>query len=154
MKRKETFGDETPLILPQTGLEAGTARWDNAEVEIAQIDGCEAEHTLTFHFPEAGLIIVQDLMFNNAHSFPLGNHAKWISTLETIRGTEELRLVGCGHGLPAIPAAMTDAIAYLKVHKEVLVIENSAESAISSLIEQFPGYEGEGALRFISNLYQ
>lgn len=153
-KRKEAFGDETPLVLPKGSLRTGTQQWDGVEVEIAQLDDCESEHAVTFYIPEAALLIAQDLMFNNVHTFPLGNHPSWIAALENMRVTEGLRLVGCGHGLPAMPAAITDTIAYLRVQSEVLAAQTTAEGAISALTERFPGYEGESALRFVAALYQ
>ena len=154
LKRKEQFNDDTVLSLPKGTLQVGNNNWDGVKVVVNQINDCEAEHTLTFHIPEVGLMIVQDLMFNNAHSFPLGNHTNWISTLETIRNTEGLRLLGCGHGLPATTGAITDSIAYLKFQKAVFGNEKDAESASTALKLAFPHYEGQDSLRFISALYK
>jgi len=154
LKRKEQFGDETPLVLPEGTLTSGEHEWDGVNVVINQINDCESEHTLTFHIPEAGLMIVQDLMFNNAHAFPLGNHDNWIKELRKIRDVEGLRLLGCGHGLPATSGAVTDSIAYLEFQKTIFGIEKDAESAINSLKSKYPGFEGQSSLRFIENLYK
>lgn len=152
-KRKKQFKDDTPLVLPKGTLITGDNDWDGLQVEVSQIDDCEAEHTLTFYIPEAGLMIVQDLMFNNAHSFPLGNHANWIKALEKIRDTEGIRLLGCGHGLPATVGAISDSIAYLNFQKAVFGSEEDAESATNALKSEYPGYDGTDSLRFISALY-
>lgn len=154
VKRKSTFKDSTPLILPEGTLEVGETTWDGLQVNIKQFNNCESEHALTFHIPEAGLMIVQDLMFNNAHSFPLGNHANWIKALESIRETDGLRLIGCGHGLPATAGAISDSIAYLEFQKAIFSEEKDAESASDALKLKFPEYDGESSLRFISLLYK
>lgn len=153
LKRKEHLQDDTALVLPEGTLQLGENNWDGVPVVVNQIDGCESEHTLTFHFPEAGLMVVQDLMFNNAHAFPLGKHSNWVPALEDIRNTEGLRLLGCGHGLPATVGAVTDSIAYLDFQKAVFAEETDAESATNSLKSKFPNYEGQDSLRFVSALY-
>jgi glyoxylase-like metal-dependent hydrolase (beta-lactamase superfamily II) len=154
VNRKQQFKDDTPLTLPVGELPIGEGSWDGVPVIIAQVDNCESEHALTFHFPEAGLMIVQDLMFNNAHAFPMGNHPNWIEKLESVRNTEALRLLGCGHGLPATPGAVSDSIAYLNFQKQVFGTAKDAESAIAALQTQFPSYEGQSALRFVNALYK
>ena len=153
IKRKEQFGDKTPLVLPEGSLAIGNTEWDGMNVVVGQINDCESEHALTFHIPEAGLMIVQDLMFNNAHAFPLGNHQNWVRELKKIRDVEGLRLLGCGHGLPATSGAITDSIAYLEFQQAVFGTEKDAESAINSLKSRFPRFEGQGSLRFIANRY-
>lgn len=152
--RKEMFKDSTPLNKPKGVLEKGTMQWDGVDVIVDQIDGCEAEHMATFHFPEAGLMIVQDLMFNNVHTFPLGNHERWIAALEKIRATEGLQIVGCGHGLPATTGAISDTMSYLAIQKEILNTETTSENAVLALTNRFPNYDGLSVLRFVEMLYK
>ncbi len=154
LKRKETFKDDTPLVLPKGTMQLGVNSWDGLQVVINQVTDCESEHALTFHIPEAGLMIVQDLMFNNAHAFPLGNQTNWISALNDVRNTEGLRLLGCGHGLPATTGAIADSIAYLEFQKSVFGTEKDAEAAIAALTKKFPNFDGQSSLRFISALYK
>ena len=153
-KRKSQFGDSTPLILPEGSLKTGEHDWDGVRVVINQINDCEAEHALTFYFPDAGLMIVQDLMFNNVHAFPLGNHSNWIDTLKNIREEQGVRIIGCGHGLPATVGAVTDSIAYLEFQKAVFSEEQDADSAITALKSHYPKFEGNSVLRFVSGVYQ
>lgn len=154
VKRKSQFGDTSPLVLPAGTLSTGEQDWDGFRVLVSQINDCESEHTLTFHLPEIGLMIVQDLMFNNAHAFPLGSHSNWINKLREIRETEGLKLLGCGHGLPATSGAITDSIAYLEFQKAVFGNQKDAESATSALMAEFPKFEGQSSLRFVENLYK
>lgn len=152
--RKQTLGDTTALRLPEAGLAAGGQSWDGIAVEIAEVKDAEAANTLTFHIPEAGLMIAQDLLYANAHAFPLGNTPNWISALKDIRATEGLRLVGAGHGLPASPGAVDDAIAYLTFQSAVLEKSTDAEAAIAALREAYPGYGAADLLGFAKYRFQ
>ena len=152
--RKEQMGDTTPLYAPSGGLATGSASWDGVAVEIAQIEDAEAANTLTFHFPEAGLIIAQDLLYASAHAFPLGNVSNWIAALEAIRDTEGLKVIGAGHGLPASPGAVDDAIAYLRFQNEVIANSADAKAAVAAITEAYPRYGGEDLLAFVNFRFQ
>lgn len=152
--RKEQLGDTTELYMPAGGLATGTASWDGVAVEIAEIKDAEAANTLTFHFPEAGLIVAQDLLYASAHAFPLGNTANWISALETIRDTEGLKVIGAGHGLPASPGAVDDAISYLNFQNDVISNSADAETAIAAMSDAYPGYGGNDLLSFVNFRFQ
>lgn len=152
--RKEQLGDTTALHMPTGGLATGSAAWDGVAVEIAEIKDAEAANTLTFHFPEAGLMIAQDLLYASAHAFPLGNTPNWIAALEGIRDTEGLKVIGAGHGLPASPGAVDDAISYLKFQNEVISNSADPETAIEAIRGAYPGYGGADLLSFINYRFQ
>jgi len=152
--RKDQLGDATELYAPEGGLALGTQSWDGVAVEVAEIKDAEAANTLTFHFPEAGLTIAQDLLYAQAHAFPLGNTPNWIAALEDIRATEGLKVIGAGHGLPAGPGAVDDAIAYLTFQAEVIGASDTAEAAIAALEEAYPGYQGKDLLNFVAVRFQ
>ncbi len=153
--RKEAFGDATPLRLPETGLTTGRFDWDGAAVEIGQIADTEVEHHLTFYFPDAGLMIAQDLMYHDVHAYPAAkSRQKWIAALREIQGRDGLRLIGCGHGHPASVAAVQDAIAYLAFQGAVFDEQPDAEAATKALLEAYPHYDGEILLQFTSLVYQ
>ncbi len=143
---KEKQGDATELYMPAGGLSTGATVWDGIAVEIAEIKDAEAANTLMFHFPEAGLMIAQDLLYASAHAFPLGNTPNWIAALEAIRDTDGLRVIGAGHGLPASPGAVDDAISYLNFQNEVITNSADAETAIAAIGEAYPGYGGADLL--------
>ena len=152
--RKEKFKDTTPFRSPQGGLSAGSDTWDGVGVEIAEVKDCEASNALTFHFPEAGLMIVQDLMYANAHAFPLGKHENWIAALGKIRGADGLKVIGAGHGLPTTAGAIDDAIAYLQFQAATVGESKDAATAIAALKKQYPGYGGAALLNFVNFLYK
>jgi len=152
--RKEQLGDTTDLYMPEGGLATGSATWDGVAVEIAEVKDAEAANTLTFHFPEAGLTVAQDLLYANAHAFPLGNTPNWIAALEGIRDTEGLRVVAAGHGLPASPGAVDDAIKYLTFLNEVITNSADAEAAIAAIAAAYPGYGGLDLLSFVNFRFQ
>ncbi len=152
--RKEKFKDVTPMNVPQGSLGTGSDTWDGVNVEIAEVKDCEASNALTFHFPEAGLMIVQDLMYASAHAFPLGKHDNWIAALGRIRATDGLEVIGAGHGLPATAGAIDDAIAYLQFQAMTIGESKDGQTAIAALRQQYPGYGGAGLLNFINFLYK
>lgn len=152
--RKAQFGDTTDLYMPTGDLAPGSASWDGVAVEIAEIKDAEAAHTLTFHFPEAGLLIAQDLLYAAAHAFPLGNTPNWIAALEDVRGMEGLKVVGAGHGLPASPGAIDDAISYLRFQRDVLAEADGAEAAKAAIADAYPTYGGKDLLDFVSFQFQ
>lgn len=84
----------------------------------------------------------------------LGSHENWIAELEKMRQTVGVRLVGCGHGLPATAGAISDKIAYLKMQNAVLGREKDAQSAVNALTSQFPNYDGLSVLRFVDTHYK
>lgn len=152
--RKEQFGDTTETYLPQGGLALGAADWDGVEVQIFEVKDAEAASTLTFHVPEAGLMVVQDLLYAQAHAFPLGNTPNWIAALETVRATDGVKVIGAGHGLPAGPGAVDDAIAYLNFQNEIIQSSSDADTAIAGIADAYPGYGGKDLLGFVSYRFQ
>lgn len=152
--RKEQFGDTTDLYMPTGGLATGSATWDGVTVDIAEIKDAEAANTLTFHIPEAGLIIAQDLLYASAHAFPLGNTPNWIAALEAIRDTEGLKVIGAGHGLPASPGAVNDAISYLNFQNKIITDSGNPEAAIAALRDAYPRYGGADLLGFVNYRFQ
>ncbi|MEO0681745.1 MAG: MBL fold metallo-hydrolase [Pseudomonadota bacterium] len=152
--RKQALGDDTDLILPAGELSLGAQDWDGVAVEIAEVADAESPHALTFHLPEAGLMIAQDLLYASAHAYPLGDVPNWIAALEAIRATEGLRVVAAGHGLPAAPGALTDAIGYLTLQQQVLAEADTAEAAVAALKAAYPGYSAERLLGFVGRRFQ
>ena len=57
-----------------------------------------------------------------------------------VGGTEGLRVIGAGHGLPAAPGAITDAIAYLNFQAQVFQDQATPEDAVAALTNAYPGY--------------
>lgn len=152
-RRKEQLGDTTELYLPTGSLEVGVGDWDGVEVLISEVNDAEAAVTLTFGFPEAGLVIAQDLLYANAHAFPLGNAENWIAALQSIAATDGLKVVGAGHGLPASPGAIDDAIGYLSFQQETLADSADAKTAIDALSKAYPNYGGRDLLSFVNFRY-
>ncbi|MEM6391081.1 MAG: hypothetical protein AAF825_14665, partial [Pseudomonadota bacterium] len=77
-----------------------------------------------------------------------------IAALEGIRDTEGLKVIGAGHGLPASPGAVDDAIAYLNFQNDVISNSADAETAIATLSEAYPGYGGVDLLGFVNFRFQ
>lgn len=152
--RKAQFDDTTELYLPDGGLGLGQTDWDGVEVRIAEVKDAEAPVTLTFHIPEAGLVIAQDLLYADAHAFPLGNTENWKAGLRAIGALEGLKVIGAGHGLPAAPGALDDAVAYLEFREEVIAASAGAEAAVAALSEAYPNYGAELILSFVGYRYQ
>lgn len=148
-QRKSRLGDTTAVRMPDGGLATGTTTWDGVEIVISEVTDCEAKSALLFHVPEAGLMIAQDLLYASVHAFPTGNHPNWIAALRTLGATEGLRVVGAGHGLPAAPGAIDDAIAYLTFREEVIGASADADSAIAAIDAAYPAYGAKTLLSFV-----
>ncbi|MEM6617067.1 MAG: MBL fold metallo-hydrolase [Pseudomonadota bacterium] len=151
--RKEQLSDTTDLYLPAGTLSAGAAEWDGVNVIITEVNDAEAAVTLTFAFPDAGLVIAQDLLYASAHAFPLGNAENWITALRSIAATDGLKVIGAGHGLPASPGAIDDAIAYLSFQQQTFAASADAETAINALSAAYPNYGGKDLLNFVNFRY-
>ncbi|MGJ8533475.1 MAG: MBL fold metallo-hydrolase [Alphaproteobacteria bacterium] len=152
--RKDALKDATEVVLPAGGLTIGTETWDGIEVQIGQVLDAEAAAELTFHIPEAGLYVAQDLLYANAHTFPINNSENWLAALEDMQKLEGIKVFGSGHGLPGAPGLIDDAIAYLNFQNQAIAENNDGESATAAILAKYPGYGAKDVLSFLSYRYQ
>ncbi len=151
--RKEALSDTTEVVLPTGGLTLGTTTWDGVEVQIGQVLDAEAAAELTIHIPEAGLYVAQDLIYANAHTFPINNSANWLAALEDMQQLEGIKVFGSGHGLPGAPGLIDDAIAYLNFQNQAIADNTDGASASAAILKKYPGYGARDVLSFLDYRY-
>lgn len=141
---------------PEGGVTPGTETIDGVTFEFDVVNDAEAPEHLLIKLPQAGAIVVQDLIYNNAHAFPLGNNPNWISVLESLRtlNNEGYHLVLNGHGLPSNFGEIVEAIDYLNFQTQAIANAATAQEAIDALVARYPGYGGLALAGFINFLFQ
>ncbi len=140
---------------PEGGVVGGTEIIDGVTFEFEIISDAEAPEQILIKLPEAGAVIAQDLMYNNAHFFPLGNNANWISTLEGLRPLVDdgYSLMFNGHGLPSSLGEIDEAIDYLNFQSETMANASTGQEAIDALIERYPSYGGLVLTSFVNFMF-
>lgn len=152
--RKSALNDTTEVVLPSGGLNTGVANWDGLEVQIGQVLDAESAAELTFHIPEAGLYVAQDLLYAAAHTFPINNSENWLIALEAMQKLEGIKVFGSGHGLPGAPGLIDDAIAYLNFQNQAISEHDDGDSARAAILANYPGYGARDVLSFVDYRYQ
>lgn len=135
--------------VPEGELTAGELTIDGVTLTLEVVNNAEAPEHLLVKVPDAGVMVLQDLVYNNIHFFPGQDRANWIVVLEELRETfDGYDTIFPGHGLPTTKGEFDSAIHYLTFADELATSSNSAETVITTLQEEFPGYEGNGLLPF------
>jgi glyoxylase-like metal-dependent hydrolase (beta-lactamase superfamily II) len=126
--------------LPEGGLEAGEETIDGVTIAFDIYNDAEAPEHLVLRLPEARTVIVQDLVYNNAHFFPLGNNPNWIATLEEMRSLagEGYDTLLAGHGVPTSLGDLDEAIDYLTFLEETLQDAETPEEVVSAMQARYP----------------
>ena len=142
------------FVSPDGSVSLGTGDWGGISIDVRQYEDAEAQVHSVIHIPEAKTLIVQDLAFANAHFFPLGNNANWINVIGELSKIEDVDLVLCGHGLPALPGVFDDSIDYLSFLLSAFKDYKTADEAIAAITSEYPGYGARGILNFIKRIYK
>lgn len=152
--RKKALKDNTDVVLPVGGLKTGSETWDGLEVQIGQVLDAESAAELTIHIPEAGLYVAQDLLYANAHTFPINNSENWLAALKEMQKLEGIKVFGSGHGLPGAQGVIDDAIAYLNFQNQAISDNTNGDSATEEILKKYPGYGAKDVLGFIGYRYK
>jgi glyoxylase-like metal-dependent hydrolase (beta-lactamase superfamily II) len=140
--------------VPEGVLETGETSIAGLTFEIESVANAEAPEQLIIRLPDLGTVIVQDLLYNNAHFFPGVDRANWITILEGLRGLSGYDTVLVGHGLPATLGLIEPAIQYLEFANEVAASAESADDIAAALQAEYPSYAGAGILSFWGLFFQ
>ena len=86
--------DQVPqtLRLPEVGVDSGSETIDDITFDFDVILDAEAPEQIILRIPEAGVIVLQDMLFSNTHMYPLGNRPHWIDVLNDLRSFQGRRL--------------------------------------------------------------
>ena len=140
-----TYGDFVPskATKPEETVEPGEETIDDIRVEFRKVENAEAAANLTVALPEQGVIITQDLAYNQVHLFVADQRfGDWTSDLAE---HEQLPYdtVLPGHGQPGGKEIYSQCRKYLSAAKPLVAEATTAEQLKAALIERFPTYSGE-----------
>ena len=122
--------DQVPetLRLSELGIESGSETIDGMSLEFDVVLDAEAPEQVLIRIPEAGVIILQDMLFSNTHMYPLGNREHWIEVLNELRAfqAEGYDTLLAGHGVPTTFGEIDSVIDYLNTQDEIIVASTNA----------------------------
>jgi glyoxylase-like metal-dependent hydrolase (beta-lactamase superfamily II) len=154
-EEREKVGDDIPGTArqPDGRIAEGVEIRDGVRLEFRRLKGAETEDALTIALPDAGAIIVQDLVYNQAHPF-LGER-RFDSWRAALRAYQALpyEVVLPGHGLPGRRALYDEMLRYFDVAEETLTAARAPSEFRERMIAGFPDYGGlkvlDHQLRFL-----
>jgi glyoxylase-like metal-dependent hydrolase (beta-lactamase superfamily II) len=136
----EKIGDDIPVTArqPDVRVPEGVEIIDGVRVEHLSVRGAETEDAMALALPDAGAIIVQDLVYDRSHLF-LGERdfAGWRATLRQYRALP-YDVVLPGHGLPGGKGLYDEMITYLDFAEEALKDSRDAGEFKRRLLDRFP----------------
>ncbi len=151
----EMAGDGIPgnARRPDESIAEGAEILDGVRLELRRLKGAETEDALTIALPDAGAIIVQDLVYNQAHPF-LGER-RFDSWRTALRAYQALpyEVVLPGHGAPGRRTLYEEMLGYLDAAEEALKAARAPLEFRERMIDRFPNYGGlkvlDHQLRFL-----
>ncbi|MCK5810156.1 MAG: MBL fold metallo-hydrolase [Cocleimonas sp.] len=157
---KKKLKDNMPnTVIKLTGTVAlGAQTWDGEEVIVEEYKDHESHHSILIKFPKHGVMIGQDLFYNNM--FLVASERKrnmnWINILKDFQKNEakDYKTILVGHGKNTTPDVFQQNIDYLVALEAILKKKLSKEATKKALFEQFPNKKGEGFLSIsLRNLF-
>jgi glyoxylase-like metal-dependent hydrolase (beta-lactamase superfamily II) len=154
-EERQKVGGDIPANArrPDRRIAEGVEILDGVGLELQRLKGAETEDALTIALPDAGAIIVQDLVYNQAHPF-LGER-RFDSWRAALRAYQALpyEVVLPGHGVPGRKALYGEMLRYLDVAEEALTAARAPSEFRQRMIDRFPNYGGlkvlDHQLRFL-----
>jgi glyoxylase-like metal-dependent hydrolase (beta-lactamase superfamily II) len=111
-----------------------------------KVEGAESGAALVIKLPELGVLIAQDVVYNNTHLFIAGPTATWKAAMEQILGEKEYDIVLAGHGKPATQSDIQRAIQYLDKATKFIQESKNGEEYKSKILAEYPDYAGAGLI--------
>jgi glyoxylase-like metal-dependent hydrolase (beta-lactamase superfamily II) len=140
----QKVGDDVPSAMrqPDRRIAEDEEVVDGVRLQYRLLQGAETADALTIALPDAGAIIVQDLVYNRAHPF-LGERRfdSWRAALHAHR-TLPYDIVLPGHGRPGAKALYDKMLGYLDAAEQALAHAEGAAEFRRRMIELFPDYGG------------
>jgi len=158
MKKKLKDNMPNQVIEPNQDLALGNHNWDGLEIIIEEYAEQESHHSLLIKLPQHGIMIGQDLFYNNF--FMVASERKrnkhWIEILESFSANEakHYKTILVGHGKRSDPTVFTQGIEYLTALENTLAKGLSQQQTKQELIKLFPEKGGKGMLAIsMKNLF-
>jgi glyoxylase-like metal-dependent hydrolase (beta-lactamase superfamily II) len=142
-------GDDIPTTARQADrrVPEGVEVVDGVRIAHFRLRSAETEDALAIGLPDAGAIIVQDLVYARAHAF-LGERdfAGWRAALRDYRALAYDAVLP-GHGMPGGKALYDEMIAYLDFAESALETSPTPDEFVHRLLTRFPDYGCHKVLR-------
>lgn len=139
------------VIIPDQILTLGAHRWDDLRVIIEETSEQESHHSLVIKIPSLGVIIGQDLIYNNMFlvASERERNQHWIKILKDFKRaySKVYPHVLTGHGDNGGPELYQQNIDYLNSLEMVMKLNLSQEVTTAKLIAQYPNRGGKGMLK-------
>lgn len=147
-EKQQKFGDliARTLIVPQNVVTTGTEVIEGVAFEFGKIEGAESGVALTIGLPELGVIIAQDLLYNQNHPFITGDTSVWENLLLNLKADDQYNLYLAGHGAAGGNEIIDAQLEYFKEVKALLNAGISAEEYKAALLAKYPEYGAAGLL--------
>ncbi|MGF1761625.1 MBL fold metallo-hydrolase [Photobacterium sagamiensis] len=148
----------TQVIFPNKEIKLGVQKWDGLTVVVEEYDGHEAHHSMLIKIPSMGVIIGQDLFYNNMFLVASNRerNKKWRALLQDFSVDEAMyyKTLLVGHGENGDPSILKQDIEYLDELENILSNKLSLEETKKYLLKKFPNKGGKGMLEMsMKNLY-
>ena len=129
---------EKPNILVAEGAEI----MEGIRFEFLHLQHAETEHALMVGFPEHGILITQDLVYNGAHVF-ISERAfdSWSAGLQHCK-SEGYEKILPGHGAPGGKELYDRMLNYLSTARDLLSKASDGDDLKARLIAAFPDFDG------------
>ncbi len=136
------IGDDAPdhARQPDKRVPEGEEVVDGVRIAHMRLTHAETEDALAIGLPDAGAIIVQDLVYDRSHLF-LGEKGfdGWRAALKAYRALP-YDIVLPGHGLPGDKTLYDAMIVYLDFAEDALKTSATAAEFERRLLDRFPDY--------------
>ncbi len=105
----------------------------------------EAPEIMTVELPQAGVLIVQDIVYNRVHAVVSRQLDQWIAVLQAMETRAgDTPVILAGHGEPAVPADLPGLVKYLEAVKPLLFAnigrDDQAKPITDEIAKAFPDY--------------
>jgi glyoxylase-like metal-dependent hydrolase (beta-lactamase superfamily II) len=140
----EKHGDVIPTRAerPNYIVEPSTELIDGVRFEFFRLEHAETENALMVGLPDHGVLITQDLIYNQVHVF-VGERAfdSWATALQDSQALDYDTLLP-GHGAPGGPDLYCGMLKYLATARDALARANNGPELKACLIAAYPNHRG------------
>ena len=133
---------QKPSILVSPGLET----IDGVRFEFLHLHHAETEHALMIGFPQQGILITQDLVYDGVHVF-ISERAfdTWLDGLQHYKAQTYEKILP-GHGAPGGKELFDRMQHYLSTARDLLSEASDGDDLKARLIAAFPDFGGRALL--------
>ncbi|MFF8937950.1 MBL fold metallo-hydrolase [Streptomyces paradoxus] len=126
---------------PTVELTPGTEVIDGVTFVFEAVSGGEAADELLVKLPGQGVLVAQDLVYNDVHLY-LGNNdiTGWQQAVDALAAESGYDTVLAGHGLPTGPEVYADVRRYLTDARELL--GDDGEAYKEAIVDRYPSHAG------------